>query len=123
MPLKSMEPGLMALRTRTKDPIQHGESYFSEFIHNLTGAILWVVDDVPVDSETSMMTLSISRICWFSLSKLFIAVRLRVYIHRVSMCIDVRVCIYTLFSKKLVHTRFVIASPAKKLHLGSDIVC
>jgi hypothetical protein len=49
---------------------------FLDLLQDLTGPILLVIDDVPVDSDTSMVTSSISRICRLSLSEVLIGVRL-----------------------------------------------
>jgi hypothetical protein len=38
-----------------KSPIWHGRSYFPGFISGFNGAILLVVGDVPVDSETPVV--------------------------------------------------------------------
>ena len=63
--------------------------------------MLSVVGDVPVDSEVSVVTLSISRICRLSLSEVVIGVGLRVCIHRdEGACVFVSVCICTVFLKK-----------------------
>ena len=49
---------------------------------DLTGVVLLAPGDVPVDSETLVMTLSISKICRLSFSKKLIGVELRACIHR-----------------------------------------
>jgi hypothetical protein len=51
-----IEHSLIVLRLKI-----HGCSYFPEFIPRFNGVIFLVVGDVPVDSETSVMTSSISR--------------------------------------------------------------
>ena len=68
---------------------------------DLIGAIFLVIGDVPVDSEVPLVTSSISRICWLSLSKMLIEIGLRACIHR-SECASafVSVCVCTLFRKK-----------------------
>lgn len=53
-----------------------GDCIFLDLFHYLTGVILSVADDVLVDYEAPMVTLSIFRICRFSLSE----VRVRVFI-------------------------------------------
>ena len=41
----------------SKSSTWHGYSYFSKFISVFNGAMLLVVGDVPVDSETPVVTL------------------------------------------------------------------
>ena len=64
-----------------------------------------MVDDVPVDSETLVATLSISMICRFSHSEVLIRGVLCACTHRarVSVCAFVSVCICTVFRKKMHH--------------------
>jgi len=58
---------------------------------------------VPVDSGTSVVTSSISRICWLGLSEVLIVVGLRAYIHRDECaCVFVSVCVCIVFLKKKV---------------------
>lgn len=60
----------------------------------LTGAILSVVSDVPVDSETPLVISSISRICWLSLSNVLIEIGLHAYFRRNKcVCVSVNVCV------------------------------
>jgi hypothetical protein len=68
--------------SRFESSTRYGCSYFLGFIfQDLTGTILSVVDDVLVDNEAYVVTSSILRICWFSLSEVLIGVGLRAYIH------------------------------------------
>jgi hypothetical protein len=64
--------------------LSSGTCIFLDLFYYLTGAIFSVADDVLVDNEAPVVTLSISRICRFSLSE----VRVRVFIE-----INVRACI------------------------------
>jgi len=50
--------------------------FFLDLFQDLTGDILSVVDDVPVDSKASVVILSILTICGHSLSKVLIRIRL-----------------------------------------------
>ena len=68
---------------------------------DLTAFVLSVVGDVPVDSGAPVMTSSISKICWLSLSEVLIGVELRVCIHRDECaCVFVSICVCTVFLKK-----------------------
>ena len=68
-----------------------GCSYFSEYILRFNGAVFSVVDDVPVDSEASVVTSSISR---FASSTQFFGdahrgkVCVRAYVHRDTLSIS-----------------------------------
>ena len=63
--------------------------------------MLSVVGDIPVDSEVTVVTSSISKICRLSLSEVLIEVGLRVCIYRDECaCVFVSACVCTVFLKK-----------------------
>ena len=90
------------------EPIHQGSSprlstsarIFLNLFQDLTCAILSVVGDVLVDSETPVVTSSISRISRFSLSEVLIRVGLRACIHRGECaCVCERLRLYCISKK------------------------
>ena len=66
------------------------------------GVVHSVVDDVSIDSETFVVTSSISRICRLNLSEVLIGVGLRACIYSDECaCVFVSVWVCTVFLKKL----------------------
>jgi hypothetical protein len=64
------------------------------------GVVLSVIDDVPVDSEATMICSSISMICRLRFSEVLIWIGLRACISRGEyVCIFVNVCVCNVFKK------------------------
>lgn len=78
-----------------------GVRIFINLLQELTGTILSVVGNVPVDSEAHVMTSLISRIYRFSLLELLIGLGLHLCIRRVECtCICECLCLYCALKKK-----------------------
>lgn len=74
--------------------------FFLELFQNLTGTIVSVAGDVPINSEALVVILSISRICRLRISEVLIEVGLRMCIYRGERaCVYVSVCVCTVFLK------------------------
>ena len=79
-----------------------GARIFLDLFQDLTGTILSVIGDVPVDSEAPVVTSSISRICRLSLSEVLIVIELRACIHRGECaCVCERLRLYCVSQKKV----------------------
>ena len=101
------------------EPVHHGSSprlstsarIFLNLFQDLTCAILPVVGDVLVNSETPVVTSSISSISRLSLSEMLIRVGLRACIHRGECaCVCERLRLYYVSQKKYVSSsKYIIA--------------
>ena len=87
---------------------------FLNLFQDLTGDILSVVGNVLVDSKTSVMTSSISKICRLGLSEVLIWAGLRACIHMGECaCVCERMLLYCVLQKKIL--RGVISIPSLAL--------
>ena len=101
--MRKFEPGTNAHLVPVPIDTGAGARIFLNLFQNFTGVILSLICYMPVDSETLVVTSSISRICRLSLSEVHIGLVLRACIHTGECgCVCERLRLYCVSKNKLI---------------------